>query len=94
MIHFDVWALLAVPVLAVAAFWCWSEVKRTARNWRVATFTTVCVAVAAAIVSEVAAGGAIRGGWRGEGFGNVVGAVLAGVGWVGAALTARSRRRR
>lgn len=86
----DLVALVAVPLLAVAAYWCWHETRRTTRHWRTATFVTVLVAVGAAIVSETVTGTSLRaGGWK-----NPTGAAVAFVGWVAVAVIARSRRRR
>lgn len=86
----DLVALVAVPLLALAAFWCWTETRRTTRHWRTATFVTVVVAVAAAVVSEAVTGTSFRGGgWK-----NPTGAALALFGWVAVAIGARLRRRR
>jgi hypothetical protein len=86
----DLFALVAVPLLALAAFWCWTETRRTTRHWRTATFVTVVVAVAAAVVSEALTGTSFRGGgWK-----NPTGAAVAFLGWVAVAVAARLRRRR
>ncbi len=85
----DLAALVAVPLLAGAAYWCWSETRRTTRHWRTATFVTVVVAVLAAVASEMLTGTSFRGGgWK-----NPAGATMAFLGWVAVALVARSRRR-
>ena len=56
MAALDLKTLVAVPLLVAASLWCWAEVRQASRRWRIATFVTVCIAVAAGLVSELIAG--------------------------------------
>jgi len=86
MTAMDLKTLVAAPLLFAAGLWCWTEVRRFSGRWRMATFVTVCIAVAAGLASELIAG-------RQRGL-NELGAGLALVGWIAVALITRTRKRR